>query len=84
MSKQSQIKRILSLLRKGIEITNRDAKLYYGVPNLYLHISRLRERGYRIDSKKIETVNGTRKAYIYPQWKQLFDNTGRVLAKWFR
>ena len=80
----SQKQRVLSLLRNGGSLTSLEAKLYFNVPNLYLHISKLRKEGYNIEGHEIDTNNGKRMRYEYPRWKQLFDNTGKVLANWFR
>ena len=82
LKKLTQKQKVLSLLRDGGSVTNLEAKLYLSIPNLYLHISRLRREGYRIKGTEQDTSIGKRTTYDYPRWIQLFDKVGRTLAKY--
>ena len=82
LKKLTQKQKVLSLLRSGGSVTNLEAKLYLSIPNLYLHISRLRREGYKIKGTEQDTPIGKRTAYDYPRWVQLFDRVGRTLAKY--
>ena len=81
LKKLTQKQKVLSLLRDGGSVTNLEAKLYLSIPNLYLHISRLRREGYRIKGTEQDTSIG-KTTYDYPRWIQLFDRVGRTLAKY--